>query len=67
MKKSVIMFAFVLVSTTAMALKKDPNYIKARREGAEVQLKVCVVNDTGEAVSNVSIKVFMGMNFRPRG
>ena len=32
MKKSGIVFALVLVSTTAMALKKDPNYLKARRE-----------------------------------
>ena len=67
MKKLVVVFALVLVSITAMALKKDPNYLKARREGAEAQLKVCVVNDAGEVVSNASIKVFMGMNFRPKG
>lgn len=67
MKKSVMVFAVVLVSATAMALKKDPAYLKARRNGAEAQLKVYIVNDEGAAVSNASIKVFMGMNFRPKG
>ncbi len=39
----------------------------ARRNGAEAELKKCVVNDEGSVVSNATVKVFMGMNFRPKG
>ena len=67
MKKKVIVLAVVLVSSVAMALKKDPAYLKARRNGAEAQLKVHIINDVGEAVTDANIKVFMGMNFRPKG
>ena len=67
LKSSIVVLAVLLASMSSMALKKDPNYLKARRNGAKAQIKVCVVDDCGVAVSNASIKVFMGMNFRPKG
>ena len=56
-----------MIASAAFALKQDPDYRKARKDGAEAQVKVCVVDDEGAAVSNASVKVFMGMNFRPKG
>ena len=67
MKKTVIVLIIVLMSLSAAALKKAPAYLKARRNGAATQLKVCIVNDEGGMVSNATIKVFMGMNFRSKG
>ena len=67
LKSPIVVLAVLLASMSAMALKKDPNYLKARRNGAKAQIKVCVVDDCGVVVSNASIKVFMGMNFRPKG
>jgi hypothetical protein len=57
----------VLISISVAALKKEPAYRMARRNGAEAELKIYVVNDEGGVVSNATIKVFMGMNFRPKG
>ncbi|MBE6397111.1 MAG: hypothetical protein E7046_08920 [Lentisphaerae bacterium] len=67
MKKKVIVFALIMFSTVVMALKKDPNYLRARRQGAETHVNVRIVDELGESVSNANIKVFMGMNFRPKG
>ena len=56
------MFVGVLISISAAALKKEPAYRMARRNGAEAELKICVVNDEGSVVSNATVKVFMGIN-----
>ena len=67
MNKLVICLAVATASMLAMARKKAPDYLDARRNGAEAQIKICVVDDEGGAVSNASIRAFMGMNFRPKG
>lgn len=67
MKRSVIVLVGVLISISVAALKKEPAYRMARRNGAEAELKIYVVNDEGGVVSNATIKVFMGMNFRSKG
>lgn len=67
MKKIVILLTLTMFSTVAMALRKDPNYLRARRQGAETYVNVRIVDELGESVSNAYIKVFMGMNFRPKG
>lgn len=65
--KKIMVFAAVMISTTAMPIKKSPAYVEARRNGAEAKLNVLVADDEGRAVSNANAKVFMGMNFRPKG
>jgi hypothetical protein len=67
MNKLVICIVVATASMMAMARKKAPDYLDARRNGAEAQMKICVVDDEGRAVSNASVRVFMGMNFRPKG
>lgn len=67
MRKFLVILALAIVSINAVAHKKDPDYLNARRNGAEAQLKVRVVDNEGAIVSNANIRVFMGMNFRPKG
>ena len=67
MRKFLVILALAIVSINAIAHKKDPDYLNARRNGAEAQLKVRVVDNEGAIVSNANIRVFMGMNFRPKG
>jgi hypothetical protein len=67
MKKIVVVFVLIMFSIVTMAFKKDPNYLRARRQGAETHINVRIVDELGETVSNANIKVFMGMNFRPKG
>ena len=55
LKSPIVVLAVLLASMSAMALKKDPNYLKARRNGAKAQIKVCVVDECGVAVSNARI------------
>ena len=67
MRKTALLVTFVLASSMAMALKKEPGYLDARRNGAEAKLEIFVADNDGTAVSNASVKVFMGMNFRAKG
>lgn len=55
------------MAVSSLASRKDPEYQKARREGAEAQLLIRAVDDAGHAVSDARTRVFMGMNFRPQG
>ena len=67
MNKACIMIVAMMLAINTMALKKDPDYRKARHDGAEAQLKVSLVDDQGMFVSNANVRAFMGMNFRPKG
>ena len=53
----------VLVSLVACALKKNPSYRSARRNGADYRTVLRVVDDGGHAVSDAKVRVLMGMNF----
>ena len=69
--KVVIMIALhaIVLATMTLAsygLLKDPDYLDARRKGAETKITLKVVNDMGVVVSNATVNVFFGMNFRPR-
>lgn len=67
MKKNIITLMAIFIALTAAALKKDPEYRKARREGAEMKMIFHIVDDAGAGVSNALISVFMGMNFDEKG
>ena len=67
MKSLVFMMVVLTVTVSAFAHKKDSEYLKARKNGGELRMIVSAVDDEGNAVSNASIRVFMGMNFRPKG
>jgi hypothetical protein len=54
------------VAMSTFAHKKDPEYLKARRNGGELRMIVFAVDDDGNAVSNAVVKVLMGMNFREK-
>ena len=62
----VVMLIILAVGMTAFAYKKDPEYLKARRNGGELRMILSVTDDAGNAVSNASVKVLMGMNFREK-
>ena len=64
MKKLVICLVAATTSMLVVAHKKDPDYLKARRDGGNLRMILSAVDDYGSAVSNASVKVLMGMNFR---
>jgi hypothetical protein len=66
MKNLAVMIAALMVTMSVFAHKKDPEYLKARRNGGELRLIVSAVDDYGIAVSNASVNVLMGMNFREK-
>ena len=60
MKKNLaVMIAALMVTMSVFAHKKDPEYLKARRNGGELRLIVSAVDDYGIAVSNASVNVLM--------
>lgn len=65
MKKAIVALTVgMTVVISAFAHKKDPDYLKARRDGGDLRMILSAVDDYGSAVSNASVKVLMGMNFR---
>ena len=67
MKKNfVVMIAAISVAMPVFAHKKDPEYLKARRDGGELRMIVAAVDDGGNNVSNATVRVLMGMNFREK-
>ena len=67
MKKVLVTFYVMNCILTLFAFKKDAEYSKARKDGAKAKIHLSVIDDMGMGVSNVSVRVFMGMNFRPKG
>ena len=67
MKRLFIMALLSVIAISAFALKKDPAYRDARRFGALARMKIHVVDNQGLGVPEADVKVFMGMNFRPKG
>ena len=67
MKKILVLFIVANCFFASLAAKKDLEYSKARKNGAEAKIHLRIVDDVGIGVSNVSVRVFMGMNFRPKG
>lgn len=67
MIKHIAMIAFATLSMSSYGLKEDPAYLDARRNGAETKIVLKVVDDMGVVVSNVTVDIFFGMNFRPKG
>jgi hypothetical protein len=67
MKKILVLFIVANCFFASLAAKKDPEYSKARKNGAEAKIHLRIVDDVGIGVSNVSVRVFMGMNFRSKG
>ena len=66
MKNLVFMMGALTVAMSGFAHKKDPEYLKARRNGGELRMIVSAVDDDGNAVSNATVHVLMGMNFREK-
>ena len=51
---------------SANAYKKEPEYLHAKRSGAPTKIIVSTHNDEGMPISNATIKVLMGMQFREK-
>ena len=64
--KIVLLMVLPTVVMSVFAHKKDPEYLKARRNGGDLRMIVSAVDDRGNAVTNASVKVLMGMNFREK-
>lgn len=67
MKKQFMALLLMPLAVSAFALDKDSAYHNARKFGAMAKIQMHVVDDCGRNVSNASVSVFMGMNFRPKG
>ena len=67
MKKLAIISTMVFMAIHCFAGKKDSSYLEARKSGALARIQIQVCDDSGENVPNADIRVFMGMNFRPKG
>ena len=65
--KSSFLLIGCLIALQSHALKKDPSYRDARRNGATAKMVLRIVNDDGVPVPSADVDVFMGMNFRPKG
>ena len=67
MMKRSAMIAAAMLSLSSYGILKDPDYLDARRNGAETKIVLKVVDDMGVIVSNATVNIFFGMNFRPNG
>lgn len=67
MNKLVLISMVIMTHLTIIARGKVQPYLEARRNGADAKLKIYIVDNDDNAVSNASVRVFMGMNFRPKG
>ena len=65
-KKLAFMMVVLTIVMPAFALKKDPEYLKARRNGGDTRIVLSIIGDDGQPVSNAMVRVLMGMNFRER-
>ena len=65
-KKLVFMMVALTVVMSVFAHKKDPEYLKARRNGGDTRIVLSIIGDDGQPVSNATVRVLMGMNFRER-
>lgn len=66
MTRSIIAVILLFLGFALNAAKNDPEYLNARRNGGELRMMVPAVGDDGNAVSNASVRVLMGMNFREK-
>ena len=67
MAKHIVTTALAAISFAGYGHLNHPAYLDARRNGAETKIVLKVVDDMGVAVSNATINIFFGMNFRPKG
>ena len=67
MKTSFLLAGCILIATQSYALKKDPSYRNARRNGAMAKMELWITNDDGAPIPYANVDVFMGMNFRSKG
>ena len=65
-KKITIMIIVSIGSLLLFAHKKDSEYLKARRNGGDARIVLSIIGDDGQPVSNATVRVLMGMNFRER-
>ena len=65
-KKLAFMMVVLTIVMPAFALKKDPEYLKARRNGGDTRIVLSIIGDDGQPVSHAMVRVLMGMNFRER-
>ena len=56
----------MLITVQSYAIKKDPSYRDARKNGAMAKMELRITNDMGVPIPNASVHVLMGMNFRER-
>ena len=67
MKTSFLLVGCALIAMQSFALKKDPSYREARRNGAMAKMELRITNDDGVPIPYADVDVFMGMNFRSKG
>ena len=67
MRIYVIVTLLILAGWPLNAAKKDPAYREARHNGALTKIVLHVADDDGKPVVDASVRVFLGMNFRPKG
>ena len=66
MRTVIISTLWMLITVQSYAIKKDPSYRDARKNGAMAKMELRITNDMGVPIPNASVHVLMGMNFRER-
>ena len=67
MRTLILLTLGILITVQSYAIKKDPSYRDARRNGAMAKMELKIANDDGFPIPYADVDVFMGMNFRPKG
>ena len=67
MKNKITIVIIVSIGSLLLfAHKKAPEYLKARRDGGDARIVLSIIGDDCQPVSNATVRVLMGMNFRER-
>lgn len=66
LKSYLLSMLCAMVTMSVSAYNRDPDYRKARVNGAQSRIVLNVLDDDGAPVTNANVHVLMGMNYRLR-
>lgn len=66
MRTLILLTLGILITVQSYAIKKDPAYRDAKINGGDTRIVLSIIGDDDRPVSNATVRVLMGMNFRER-
>ncbi len=66
MRTLILLTLWILITVQSYAIKKDPAYRDAKINGGDTRIVLSIIGDDDRPVSNATVRVLMGMNFRER-